>query len=159
MRRALPALIATLGGLALLLNFHTAAGVKLRTVAAPSTTSTTPAAGSGPPPSGTRAPTTATTGTGTGAGAQQVDGPVIATQFGDVQVRVVLQNGRITDVQPLQMPFDRRHSQEITQAVTPLLHDEVLQAQSAQIDLLSGATYTSDAYQQSLQAALAKVGK
>jgi uncharacterized protein with FMN-binding domain len=154
MRRALPALIATFGGLVLLLNFRTAAGVKPRSIAAP-TTSTAPAAGSSPPPSGTSAPTTSGTGTGT----QQVDGPVITTQFGDVQVRVVLTNGRITDVKPLQMPFDRQHSQEITQAVTPLLHDEVLQAQSARIDLFSGATYTSDAYQQSLQAALAKVGK
>ena len=79
---------------------------------------------------------------------------MISTQFGDVQVRVILGNGKITDVQPLQMPFDRRRSQEITQAAAPLLHDEVLQAQSAQIDLISGATYTSDAYQQSLQAAL-----
>jgi uncharacterized protein with FMN-binding domain len=154
MRRALPALIATLGGLALLLNFHTAAGVKLQTVAAP-TTSTTPAAGSGPPQSGTSPPTTS----GTGTGAKQVDGPVVPTQFGDIQVRVILDNGRITDIQPLQMPFDRQHSQEITQAVTPMLHDEVLRAQSAQIDLISGATYTSDAYQQSLQAALAQIGK
>jgi uncharacterized protein with FMN-binding domain len=79
---------------------------------------------------------------------------VIFTQYGDVQVRVIVNNGRITDVRPLQMPFDRQRSAEITQAAAPLLHDEVLQAQSAQIDLVSGATYTSDAYQQSLQAAL-----
>ena len=52
------------------------------------------------------------------------------------------------------MPFDHRRSEEITQTVTPMLHDEVLQAQNAQINLISGATYTSDAYQQSLQAAL-----
>jgi uncharacterized protein with FMN-binding domain len=83
-----------------------------------------------------------------------VDGPVISTQYGDVQVRVILSGGKITDVQPLQMPFDRARSQEISQAAAPLLHDEVLQAQSAQIDLLSGATYTSDAYERSLQAAL-----
>ena len=75
-------------------------------------------------------------------------------KFGDVQVRVTLDNGRITDVQPLKMPSDRRRSAEITQAATPILHDEVLQAQSAVIDLVSGATYTSDAYAQSLQAAL-----
>ena len=125
MRRALPALLATAGGLALLANFHTAAGVKPRASAVPTTSTTTPPAGSSPPPSGTTAPTTSTTGV------RQLDGPVISTQFGDVQVRVTLSNRRITDVQPMQMPFDRRHSQEITQAVTPLLHDEVLQAQSA----------------------------
>ena len=154
MRRAFAALIATLGGLALLLNFHTAGSVNRRIVTA-STTSTTPAAGSSPPPSGTTAPTTSTTKPGgAAAGVRQIDGPVISTQFGDIQVRVIFGNGRITDVQPLQLPFDRRRSQEISQAAAPLLHDEVLRAQSAQIDLLSGATYTSDAYQQSLQAAL-----
>jgi uncharacterized protein with FMN-binding domain len=159
MRRAVPAVIATLGGLALLLNFHTAGSAGPRVGAIP-TTATTPAAGSSPPPSGGTNPTTPTTQltpTTTvpgGAGARQLDGPVISTQYGDVQVRVILSNGKITDVQPLQMPFDRRRSQEISQAAAPLLHDEVLQAQSAQIDLISGATYSSDAYQRSLQAAL-----
>jgi uncharacterized protein with FMN-binding domain len=149
MRRALPAVFATLGGLVLLANFHSASGVKPLTITAP-TTSTTPAAGSGPPSSGTTSQTTSGAATGT----HQIDGPVVATRFGDVQVRVTISNGKITDVSPLQMPFDRRHSQELSQAATPLLHDEVLHAQSAQIDLLSGATYTSSAYQQSLQAAL-----
>lgn len=150
MRRALPAVLATVGGLALLANFHTAPGVKRLASAVP-TTIATPASGSTPPPSGTSAPTTSPT---TAGGVRQLDGPTISTQFGDVQVRVIENGGRITDVQPLQMPFDRNRSQEITQAVTPLLHDEVLQAQNAQINLISGATYTSDAYQQSLQAAL-----
>jgi uncharacterized protein with FMN-binding domain len=149
MRRALPAVFATLGGLILLANFHTAAGGKPRSILAP-TTSTTPAAGTGPAPTGTTSQTTSASATGT----RQINGPVVPTQFGDVQVRVTVSNGKITNVTPLQMPFDRRHSQELSQAATPLLHDEVLQAQSAQIDLLSGATYTSSAYQQSLQAAL-----
>jgi uncharacterized protein with FMN-binding domain len=154
MRRALPALIATLGGLALLLNFHVAAGGNRRVVAT-STTSTTPAAGSSPPPSGTSPRTSSTTGAGSGV--RQIDGQVIPTQFGNVQVRVIVSNGTITDVRPLQMPFDHPRSEEITQAATPLLHDEVLRAQSAQIDLLSGATYTSEAYQQSLQAAVDQI--
>jgi uncharacterized protein with FMN-binding domain len=156
MRRALPALIATLGGLALLANFHTPAGVKRLLVAVPTTT-TTPAAGSSPPTSGTNP--TSTSAAGTGNGVRQIDGPVIQNPFGNVQVRVILTNGKITDVQPLQMPFDRQYSQEISQQAAPLLHDEVLQAQSANINLLSGATYTSDAYQQSLQAALDQIKK
>jgi len=151
MRRALPAALATVGGLALLANFHTAPGVKRLAGAVP-TTIATPASGSSPPPSGTSAPTT--TPTTAAGGVRQLDGPAIPTQFGDVQVRVIENGGRITDVQPLQMPFDHRRSEEITQTVTPMLHDEVLQAQNAQINLISGATYTSDAYQQSLQAAL-----
>jgi len=62
--------------------------------------------------------------------------------------------GRITYVQFLLLPFDRRRSAEISQYAAPRLHDEVLQVQSAQIDSLSGATYTSDAYAQSVQSAL-----
>jgi uncharacterized protein with FMN-binding domain len=155
MRRALPALIATLGGLALLANFHTAAGVKRLAVPVP-TTVTRPPAGSSPPTSAAGNPTTTA---GTAKGVQQIDGPVVQNPYGSVQVRVIITNGKITDVQPLQMPFDRRTSQEISQQAAPLLHDEVLQAQSAQINLLSGATYTSDAYQQSLQAALDQVKK
>jgi uncharacterized protein with FMN-binding domain len=75
-------------------------------------------------------------------------------RFGDVQVRISVKGGRITDIQTPHMPFDRPRSQEISQEAAPLLYHEVLQAQSAQIDSLSGATYTSDAYAQSLQSAL-----
>jgi uncharacterized protein with FMN-binding domain len=57
-------------------------------------------------------------------------------------------------VQAVQLPFDRPRSAEISQYASPRLHDEVLQAQSAQIDSLSGATYTSDSYAQSVQSAL-----
>jgi uncharacterized protein with FMN-binding domain len=90
---------------------------------------------------------------------RQFDGQVIPTQFGNVRVRVIVSNRKITDVQALQMPFDHQRSLEISQVVTPLLHDEVFQAQSVQIDSPSGAIFTSDAYQQSLQAALAQVRK
>ncbi|HEX3427481.1 MAG TPA: FMN-binding protein, partial [Candidatus Limnocylindrales bacterium] len=90
-------------------------------------------------------------------GTQQVDGDVVSTRFGDVQVRLVETAGKITDVQPLQLPFDRRRSDEISRYSEPILHDEALQAQSAQIDTVSGATYTSDAYRTSLQSALDRV--
>jgi uncharacterized protein with FMN-binding domain len=161
MRRAFPAILATLGGLGLLASFHTAGGASRQTTAAP-VTSPTATTGSSPPPSGTSPQSTSPAGTApqtttpaaTKSGRQQIDGPTISTRFGDVEVRVTLDNGQITDVQPLKMPSDRRRSAEITQEVTPMLHDEVLQAQSGQINLISGATYTSDAYQQSLQAAL-----
>lgn len=93
------------------------------------------------------------------AGAQQqVDGDVVGTQFGDVQVRLVESGGTITDVQALQLPFDRRRSAEISQYAEPILRSEVLQAQSAQIDTVSGATYTSDAYDRSLQSAIDRAG-
>ena len=79
---------------------------------------------------------------------------MIPTRYGDVQVEVVLSGSRITDVKPLQLPYDRARSQFISDQAAPLLRQEALDAQSAQIDTLSGATYTSEGYAQSLQAAL-----
>ena len=83
-------------------------------------------------------------------------GDDVPNQFGDVQVQVTFSAGRITDVKAVQLPYDRRRSAEISQFVEPYLRSEALQAQSAQIDLISGATYTSDSYAQSLQSAIDK---
>ena len=101
--------------------------------------------GSSPPAPSAQPPT---------GGNHQVDGDVIPTQFGDIQVRVVESGGKIVDVKALQLPSDRRRSAEISQYSEPILHDEALQAQSAQIDTVSGATYTSGAYRESLQSAI-----
>jgi uncharacterized protein with FMN-binding domain len=87
-----------------------------------------------------------------------VDGPVVDTRYGPVQVEVVVGGGRITDVKALEYPSEARRSQSISQQALPMLRDEVLSAQSANIDTISGATYTSDAYGQSLQAALDSAG-
>jgi uncharacterized protein with FMN-binding domain len=83
-------------------------------------------------------------------------GSVVQTRFGPVQVQVTIAGGKITDVTALQLPNDRQRSAEISQIAEPMLRSEALTAQSAQIDLISGATYTSDAYAQSLQSALDK---
>ena len=83
-----------------------------------------------------------------------VTGQLVQTRFGPVQVQVTIAGGKISDVTALQLPNDRQRSAEISQIVEPMLRSEALTAQSAQIDLVSGATYTSDAYAQSLQSAL-----
>lgn len=75
-------------------------------------------------------------------------------RFGDVAVRVVVANGKITDVQAVQLPSDRARSAYISQVAGPMLRSEVLQAQSANIDIVSGATYTSQSYAQSVESAL-----
>lgn len=100
---------------------------------------------------------TATPATGSGGTALAngtVAGPVVQTRFGPVQVQVTIAGGKISDVTALQLPSDRQRSAEISGIVEPMLRSEALTAQSAQIDLISGATYTSDAYAQSLQSAL-----
>ena len=71
-----------------------------------------------------------------------------------MQVAVTVKGGQITDVTALQLPSSDRHSLSISQAVEPMLREEALQAQSANIDLISGATYTSTGYARSLQSAL-----
>lgn len=76
------------------------------------------------------------------------------TPYGTVQIAVVVSSGKITDVKFLQMPNDRGHTQEVTAFAEPYLKDETIQKQSADIQFVSGATTTSEAYQQSLQAAL-----
>jgi uncharacterized protein with FMN-binding domain len=104
-------------------------------------------------PEPTPAPTPVPTATDA---TQVIDGRVINTRFGPVQVEVTITGGRIVDVQALQLPYDRRYSAEISDYVAPYLRQMALQAQSANIDLISGATYTSDGYARSLQSALKK---
>jgi uncharacterized protein with FMN-binding domain len=79
---------------------------------------------------------------------------VVSTRYGPVQVQVTLSGGRITDVSALELPTDRARSAAISNAAAPILRREVLAAQGASIDIVSGATYTSEGYARSLQAAL-----
>ena len=81
-------------------------------------------------------------------------GSDVPNRFGDVVVRVVITNGHISDVQAVQLPTDRQESAYISEQAGPLLRSEALQAQSANIDIISGATYTSESYAQSLESAL-----
>ncbi|MCU1461849.1 MAG: hypothetical protein JWO37_1924 [Acidimicrobiales bacterium] len=152
MHRAIPVIAATAGGLALLANFHSSpSGVSIARAGAPatvpSTESSAPPAPTGSTPAGSGPPTTA-------GSRRTLDGPVVPTRYGDVQVRVVLVGSQIVDVQALKLPNDRARSVRISDEAGPLLREETLRAQSAQIDLVSGASYTSDGYAQSLQGAL-----
>jgi uncharacterized protein with FMN-binding domain len=81
-------------------------------------------------------------------------GPAVNAYYGLVQVQVVIQGGKISNVQFLQYPNDRRTSQQINSQVMPWLQQEAIQAQSANVDLISGATLTSEGFANSLQAAL-----
>jgi uncharacterized protein with FMN-binding domain len=83
-----------------------------------------------------------------------VDGPAVDTQYGAVQVRIVFSGKRITNVVALHLTDSSGHSVAISAGAAPTLREEALAAQSAHIDVVSGATYTSEAYQQSLQAAI-----
>jgi uncharacterized protein with FMN-binding domain len=146
MRRAISAVLVTATVVVLVASFRTH-GARL--------TAIKPVARhAGPAPSATARPTATATATATSTAARTVPGDVIPTQFGNVQVSVRVRGGSLLAVRALQLPFDHPRSQFISEQAEPLLRQEALQAQSAQIDILSGATYTSDAYAQSLQSAL-----
>ncbi len=81
-------------------------------------------------------------------------GSVADAYYGNIQVEAVVQNGRLADVQILQYPNDRSTSIMINSQALPYLRSEAIQAQSASVDIISGATDTSMAFQQSLASAL-----
>lgn len=87
-----------------------------------------------------------------------VDGDAVQTRYGPVQLRITLTGGRITAVTAIQLPQDNPRDSEISGFAVPQLTQEALAAQSARIDTVSGATYTSEGYVQSLQSALDKAG-
>jgi uncharacterized protein with FMN-binding domain len=169
--RLLIALASTAAGLAALLSFktHSAAGGAVAAQAAGtqgSSTSTSAAGGTGS--AGTTSGT-ASSGSGTGsassasrqgtassAGTRTVTGAVENTQYGPMQVQVTLAGRKITGVKVLQQTNDGTESQQIDANAVPQLTKETLAAQSARINAVSGASYTSSGYTQSLQSALDK---
>lgn len=173
MRRVIATFVATVAGLVVLLSFKTAPTKQGRPVALGTTTpgSAVPPASSPPPQTSTDesgsvttpaptptqtakpAPSTGSsaTKTVTGAAMPAAEGDRL---FGMVQVRITITNGRITAATALDYPQNDPHSSEISAFAIPALSSEVLAKQGANIDVVSGATITSDAYARSVQAAL-----
>jgi uncharacterized protein with FMN-binding domain len=83
-----------------------------------------------------------------------INGAAIDTRYGPVQVQIKVTGRRIVSADAITYPTDSRRDQEINSYAVPELDAETVQAQSAQIDTVSGATYTSEGYQQSLQSAI-----
>lgn len=81
-------------------------------------------------------------------------GDVTDAYYGNIQVKAIIQGGKIMDVQFLQYPNDRSTSREINAQAMPYLKSEALQAQSADVNIISGATDSSRAFVQSLRSAL-----
>jgi uncharacterized protein with FMN-binding domain len=151
MRRSPIVLAATVAGTAGVLAFHphaSAAPVATATTAAPATTATTE----------TTTTTAAAPSSASSAVSGTATGDAIDTQYGPVQVRVTVKDGKITAVQGLVLTGNDPRSAEISSSAEPTLKQEALSAQSADIDAVSGATFTSAGYAQSLQSALDKLG-
>ncbi|MFJ9864980.1 FMN-binding protein [Streptomyces sp. NPDC101165] len=142
LRRIVLASAATVSGMVLLLSLkpHTSP-----TLATAGTKSPTMSSSSGP-------------GAGSSSGTKSVTGDTVQTRWGPVRVRVAIESGKLTDVTAVSYPQDNPRDQEINNYALPQLRREALAAQSAQIDTVSGATYTSEGYRQSLQSALDSAG-
>jgi len=170
-KRGAIALVTTALALVLLLSFKTpdATGTGSALVKASAGTGTTSGAStgstSGSTSTGSTSGSSATSGTkataspaATSATANgTVTGSAVQMPYGTVEVQITVSNGKITDVQAVSLP-NRGRSGEISNYVAPILASEALKAQSANIDIVSGATYTSEAYAQSLQSALDQAG-
>jgi uncharacterized protein with FMN-binding domain len=152
MLRAPFVLGATAAGTAALLGFHAhgPAAATTRPAAAATTTTTTTT---------TQATTSSgTSSSGTSTKSTTYTGAVEQTRYGPVQVKVTVRNGRVTDLTAVQLPANDPRSVQIGASAEPLLRQEALQAQSASIDAVSGATFTSAGYQASLASALGQAG-
>jgi uncharacterized protein with FMN-binding domain len=89
-------------------------------------------------------------------GPKVIAGPVFTTPFSAIQVGVVVSHGRVVDVKTLILTGDGEHTQKLNARAEPILRRRALEAGSADFDVVSGATYTSESYQESLQAAIDK---
>jgi uncharacterized protein with FMN-binding domain len=83
-------------------------------------------------------------------------GSVADAFYGNIRIKATIQEGKITDIQFLSYPQDRNTSIEINTQAMPLLKTEAIKSQNATVDVVSGATQTSEAFKQSLQSALAQ---
>jgi uncharacterized protein with FMN-binding domain len=176
MRRVALAIVSTVTGLVFLLSFKThstttappaALGTAGTGGSADSGSSDSGSSDTGSSAAGSAAPGSATTpssgasstaASGGSSAAKTVTGDAADTRYGPVQVKITVKSGKITDVTAVDYPQNDPRDQQINSYAVPQLNQEALSAQSSHIDIVSGATYTSDGYVTSLQSALDKAG-
>jgi len=119
-------------------------------------TTTTPSATPTPSASSTPAttPTSSAAAPAPAATTKTVTGTAVDTRYGPVQVKVTFEGTKITAIDAIQYPTESGRDQEINSQAIPMLQQEAMSSQSAKIDTISGATYTSEGYIQSLQSAI-----
>ncbi len=144
MKKILYAVLATVSGLVLLFSYKTSLDVVTPTTVAATPTNTS---GTGTPGAGG---TTVTTGLQDGT----YTGDAVGTRYGPVQAKITVSGGTITAVDVPEYPNGNGRDRQINERAIPRLISETLQSQDASIDMVSGATYTSEGYTRSLQSAI-----
>lgn len=166
LQRIVYATLATVSGLVLLFGYRTSHGDEM-TATAPATAGSalsgstsgsagaSDAAGSTPGSTGSTSDSTGTGGS-TSSGLQDgtYTGDSAGTRYGPVQVQITVSGGSISAVDVLDYPSDNPRDRQISQRALPMLISETTSAQSARVDMISGATYTSEGYLRSLQSAI-----
>jgi uncharacterized protein with FMN-binding domain len=176
MKRSILVTAGTAVGVTAVVSYHATTASTGASLAASASGSKTPSAGAASASggashraSGAAAKTGSTTSSSTtttrstsstsasGSGTRSAVGEAVSFQYGELQVKVSEHAGRITNVSIARFDISDPHSESIDEYAVPRLRQEVISAQSAHIDGVSGASYTSQAYEQSVQSALDKL--
>jgi uncharacterized protein with FMN-binding domain len=159
MKRAPIVVSATAFGTAAVLGFHAhTAATPLASAAPAQSSGSTSTAGSSGAASGTGTTTSSTPAkTSSSSGTKTATGAAMNTRYGPAQVKVTVSNGKIVKIEAVQLQNSDPKSQAISSYAAPVLQQSVLAKQTAAVDTVSGATYTSLSYKASLQSALDKM--
>jgi uncharacterized protein with FMN-binding domain len=149
-KRVALAIAGTVAALVMLLSFKTHSPAASTTPPAAVSSGTNTSTGAASPSPTTKSTTTTGTKTYTGAAAD--------TRYGPVQVQITVTNGKVVKATAVEYPTQDPRDAEINAYAIPQLQAETVAASSARIDMVSGATYTSEGYLQSLQSALDSAG-
>ena len=171
MRKVLLALTLTAVGLALLLSFKSRGGGAVSALGSSTVQNNTGTGqgsnssaqtGSTAAASPSASPSTSSSSSSSGSSSSKKSGTFtgssVDTRYGPVQVQAVVSGGKLTNVNVLQVPDNGNYEDQIVSIALPELKSEALSAQSGNIDIISGATFTSQGYAQSLQSALDQAG-
>ena len=154
MRRIVVMVMSTISGLVLLFSYHTSRNEASTAVVGPGSSGGS-ASASG---SSSGAPSGQSSGSSNGSAGSAASGTYtgdsVMTRWGAVQVEITVSDGKITAAQAVEYPQANARDRQINASALPVLAQEATQAQSADIDAVSGATVTSDGYIQSLQSAI-----
>ena len=157
MRRIVIAVMSTISGLVLLFSYHTSRNEGSTTVAGPASSGSASASGSSNGSSSGQS-SGSSSGTSNGSAGSAASGTYtgasVMTRWGAVQVQITVSDAKITAAEAVEYPQANPRDRQINAYALPVLAQEATQAQSADIDAVSGATVTSDGYIQSLQSAI-----
>jgi len=155
MKKIVLAVMTTISGLVMLFSYHTST----QNVAVTTPEETDSGSAQSDAGTTTTAPSATASASSTGSASSSggdgtYTGDAVETRWGTVQVEITVENGKITSADAVQFPNENPRDQQINAYAVPALNAEVVKAQSASIDAVSGATVTSNGYLDSLQSAI-----